>query len=203
MFLKRQVVKKIFRSCMLSRGSHGQKYMSLICSFLPDFPFKAGDEVDVFDGQDMWSPAYILYVDFRDSRVLIGQKHFSSVHDEWLPMNRIMPSNTRRFIKGQEPKINQMIAFYSSYVDPARRAGRYIGKIKAVSEDMYSYVEYINEAHNRKEIVLPSERFIQKSSVYSRLGTIKGQVKIYSTYTEEQLNGLRMIPGKKYFRKRF
>ena len=193
MFLKHQTVKKIFRSCMLSRGSHGQKYMSLICSFLPDFPFKAGDEVDVFDGQDMWSPAYILYVDFRDSRVLIGQKHFSSVHDEWLPMNRIMPSNTRRFIKGQEPKINQMIEFIESY-------NRYIGKIKAVTEDTCR-VEYINEAHNRVEIDMSKNRFIQKSSDYSRLETIKLQVKIYSSYSEEQLNGLRMLPGKKYFRK--
>ena len=195
MFLRRKTVKKIFRSCSLSKGNHGQRYMNLICSFLPDFPFKAGDEVDVLDGQDMWSAAYILYVDFRDSRVLIGQKHFSSVHDEWLPMNRIMPSYTRRFIKGQEPRLNQMIDFTERYT-------RYIGKIKAVSEDTCT-VEYINERHNRIEIDMPSNRFIQKFSHYSRLETIKVQVNIYSSYTEEQLNILRLLPSKKYFRKIF
>ena len=194
MFLRRKTVKKIFRNFSLTKD-RTDLYMNLICSFLADFPFNAWDEVDVLDGQDMWCPAYILYVDLRDSRVLIGQKHFSSVHDEWLPMNRIMPSYTRRFIKGQEPKINQMIEFIESY-------NRYIGKIKAVSEDTCT-VEYINEAHNRVEIDMSKNRFIQKFSVYSRLGTIKLQVKIYSSYSEEQLNGRRMLPGKKYFRKRF
>ena len=198
MFLRHKTVKKIFRSSPLSKGNHGKRYMNLICSFLSDFPFNAGDEVDVLDGQDMWCPAYILYIDFRDSRVLIGQKYFSDVYDEWLSMSRVMPSNTRRFIKGQEPRLNQMIEFNERYV-------RYVGKIKAVSthNDNNYIIEYIDIKQNRKEIAIPSERFIEKSSHYSRLETIKGQVKIFSTYTEKQLNGLRMLPDKKYFRKRF
>ena len=173
--------------------------MNLICSFLPEFPFNAGDEVDVLDGQDMWCPAYILYIDFRDSRVLIGQKHFTDVHDEWLPMSRIMPSNTRRFINGQEPQLNQMVKFHKGY-------NTYIGKIKKKVFSLQLYrVEYINKYNNRKEIELSRHEVEEAHSCnnVTRYLAIKGQVKIYSSYSEEQLNGLRLRPCKKYFRKRF
>ena len=112
MYLKHQTIKKFFRSCSLSKGNHGKRYMNLICSFLSELPFQAGDEVDALDGQDMWCPVYILRIDLVKSQVLISHKYFAEVHDEWLPISRIMPANSKRFKQFRKIITNSPINFY-------------------------------------------------------------------------------------------
>ena len=186
---------------MLSKGSHGQKYMRLICSFLPEYPFKAGDEVDVLDGQSMWCPAYVLCID--NEQVLITHKYFGDVHDEWLPIKHVVPANTRRFKQGQMPKLNQMVITWEGR---ARFTGfAHVSRIIAMPsvKEKFYYSESFDHKNNRLVWAKNDFKELTRAEFYVdiKLERVKEKVKTYSAYSEEDMKHLRMIPSKKYFRK--